>query len=250
MYHRAMRMALIADIHGNLDALDAVLAHIALQRVDCIVNLGDVVSGPLRARATAERLMPLEIPTVRGNHERQLLTLSLDAMGESDRIAARDLDDHHRAWLESFPSFRAVGEDVLLCHGTPQNDVDYLLESVAENGCRAATVSEVEMRTAGVNALLIACGHSHLPRALRLTDGRLVINPGSVGLQAYPARWPYTHIIENGSPHARYAIAERRSTTWEVEFVAVDYDWEAAAALAAAKGRSDWAHALRTGTVG
>ncbi|WP_373371523.1 MULTISPECIES: metallophosphoesterase family protein [Microvirga] len=73
-----MKIAAIADIHGKHAALEAVLAHIAQQSPDLIVNLGDTVFGPLQPSATAERLMSLGLPTVRGNHERQLLTISQD----------------------------------------------------------------------------------------------------------------------------------------------------------------------------
>ena len=72
--------------------------------------------------------------------------------------------------------------------------------------CRPA---EVEDRAGDCAASLIVCGHTHLPRTMRLGDGRVVLNPGSVGLQAYPAKWPHSHIMEAGSPHARYAVAER-----------------------------------------
>lgn len=239
----------MTDIHGNLAALDAVLADIERRAVDLTVNLGDVVSGPLLPRATADRLMPLGIPTIRGNHERQLLTQSLETMGESDRFAALELEEKQRAWLKSFPATLTVGGDVLLCHGTPRNDLDYLLETVDEDGCRAATVEEVEQRTAGCTARLIACGHSHLPGAMRLRNGTLVINPGSVGLQAYPARRPFPHIIQTGSPHARYAIAQRNGDCWTAEFIEVEYDWAAAAQTAAENGRTDWAIGLHTGRV-
>ena len=65
-----MRLAVIADIHGNLLALEAVLAHIAARGITRIVNLGDCVSGPLCPAETAARLMALAMPTVRGNHDR------------------------------------------------------------------------------------------------------------------------------------------------------------------------------------
>ena len=70
-----MRIAAVSDIHGNLFALDAVLADIERRAVDLIVNLGDIVSGPLLPSGTAQRLMALRLPTIRGNHERQVLTL-------------------------------------------------------------------------------------------------------------------------------------------------------------------------------
>ena len=66
-----MKLAVISDIHGNLPALDAVLADIAAHRVEQIVNLGDILSGPLWAADTADRLMALALPTIAGNHERQ-----------------------------------------------------------------------------------------------------------------------------------------------------------------------------------
>src|SRR4051794_36985237 len=76
-----MRIAALSDVHGNLAALDAVLADLAGQDVDAVVNLGDLLSGAVQPRETADRLMALGLPTVRGNHERQLLTLSPDRRG-------------------------------------------------------------------------------------------------------------------------------------------------------------------------
>lgn len=244
-----MRIAFIADIHGNCGALDAVLADIEGRAVEMTVNLGDVVSGPLQPRETADRLMTLAIPTIRGNHERQLLTRTLEEMGESDRFAASQLRADQRAWLAGFPDTLVVAGDVLMCHGTPASDLDYLLDTVDETGCRPALRDEVEQRAAGCSASLIVCGHTHLPRTMRLTDGRTVLNPGSVGLQAYPAKWPYSHTMEAGSPHARYAIAERAEAHWGVELIEVAYDWEGAARRAEANGRADWAVGLRTGRV-
>jgi len=246
-YDRPMRIAVIADVHGNLGALERVLEDIEARGVDLVVNLGDVVSGPLQPRETANRLIGVGIPTIRGNHERQLLTLAAEEMGESDRHAKDELLPEHFAWLQSFPSTMAVGEDVFLCHGTPRSDVDYLLETVDETGCHLAEIGEVELRTEGCAASLIVCGHTHLPRVVRLTDGRMVINPGSVGLQAYPAKWPRFHTMEAGSPHARYAIAERVKGAWSADLIEVAYDWDEAARIAEANGRADWATGLRTG---
>ena len=70
-----MKLAVISDIHGNLLALRAVLADIARQGVDQTVNLGDILSGPLQPAETADLLMTCNFPTIRGNHERQLLAL-------------------------------------------------------------------------------------------------------------------------------------------------------------------------------
>jgi predicted phosphodiesterase len=242
-----MRVAVVSDIHGNLAALEAVLADIALRSVDAIVNLGDAVSGPLFPAECADRLMPLGFPTVRGNHERQLLTQATGQMSPSDRYAASCLRSEHRAWLAGFPEMLLLFDDVLLTHGTPANDSDYLLDTVDENGLRAATREEVEARTTGTDAAVILCGHSHVPRIAQFGDGRLAVNPGSVGLQAYEAAWPLPHKVETGSPHARYAVIDRRGGAWSAELLTVAYDWESAAEAAESRGRSDWARALRTG---
>jgi diadenosine tetraphosphatase ApaH/serine/threonine PP2A family protein phosphatase len=101
----------------------------------------------------------------------------------------------------------------------------------------------------GVANGLILCGHTHVPRLLRLADGRLVVNPGSVGLQGFDDDHVHPHVIETRSPHARYALLTRRPAGWQVEWRAVPYDAEPAARLAQQHGRPDWAHALRTGFV-
>jgi predicted phosphodiesterase len=243
-----MRIAILGDIHGNFGALEAVLADIEGRDVEMTVNLGDVVSGPLQPRETADLLMALSIPTIRGNHERQLLTFAVEQMGESDRFAASQLGEEQRAWIAGFPETLAI-EDVFLCHGTPGSDVNYFLDTVDETGCRPADLVEVEDRAGDCAASLIVCGHTHLPRMMRLGDGRVVLNPGSVGLQAYPAKWPYSHTMEAGSPHARYAVAERADGEWRIVPIEVVYDWDAAAKLAEAHGRADWAIGLRTGRV-
>src|SRR3954447_20241459 len=114
-----MRIAAISDVHGNLPALDAVLVDIADRAVDLVVNLGDLLSGAVQPRETADRLMELDLPTVAGNHERQLLTLSPDRMGASDRLAHDTLTDRHREWLAGLPLTLQPAVGVLAFHGSP-----------------------------------------------------------------------------------------------------------------------------------
>jgi predicted phosphodiesterase len=254
-----MRFAAVSDIHGNLPALEAVLADIAREGVDATVNLGDIVSGPLWPAETADLLMALDLPTLAGNHERQVLTQRPDEMGASDRHTHDQLQPRHRDWLASLPATLRWREDVLLCHGTPTSDLHYWLETVTSDyaperspGVRAATPNEVQARLGDalheVAHALILCGHTHVPRSEQV-DGRWVVNPGSVGLQAYSDDHPHTHIIETGSPQARYALLTRQPAGWRIELRGVDYDFEAAAKQAERKQRPDWAHALRTGRV-
>ena len=83
-------------------------------------------------------------------------------------------------------------------------------------------------RTAG----LLLCGHTHHPRVVRTAAGQLLVNPGSVGLPAYDDERPYPHVIENGSPDARYAIVEQVDGAWQAQLLAVPYDHESMARLA------------------
>ena len=96
---------------------------------------------------------------------------------------------------------------------------------------------------------LIACGHTHLPRSVRSSTGQLIVNPGSVGLQAFADTHPYPHIIENGSADARYAIVEKRNGHWVPALIAVPYDHASVAPLARQRGLNDWARALQTGYI-
>ncbi len=247
-----MRIAAISDIHGNLAALDAVLADIARRGADVTVNLGDIVSGHLQPRETAARLMALALPTIRGNHERQLLA-DPARMGVSDAYARAQLLPQQLAWIEALPATLRLRlrHDVLLVHGTPTSDLVYFLDTVTPQGSRAATMDEVAQRAGDAAAALILCGHTHMPRSITLPDGRLIVNPGSVGLQAYDDDHLYPHVMENGTPHARYAIVEDDAQgRWHAQFHQVEYEWETQARLALAHGRPDWVVPLRSGRVG
>lgn len=242
-----MRLALVSDIHGNLPALEAVLADLAHRGVDRIANLGDSLSGPLWPAETAALLMRQDWPQLAGNHERQLLAPDRTRMNASDRHARGQIGDDVLAWIAALPATLALDDDVLLCHGTPGSDLVYFLETLTPQGMRTATRTEVDERLGAAQAGLVCCGHTHLPRAMRASSGTLVVNPGSVGLPAYDDDHPYFHLVENGSPDARYAIVERTEAGWRAELVALPYDYEPAARQAERNGRPEWAHALRTG---
>lgn len=244
-----MRIAVLADIHGNFDALSAVVEDLEAVRPDLVVNLGDSLSGPLKARETADFLMARDWPTVRGNHDRYIVEKAIEEMGASDRAAAGELEQRHRDWLGRLPFNARVDDGVAMFHATPTDDNRYLTERVVDGRSKMRPVDLVQAETAGIDASLILCGHSHLARVMELPDGRCVFNPGSVGQPAYDDVLPSPHVMQAESPHARYGIAERCRAGWRFSFRALRYDWHAAAALAASRGRADWAHALSTGFV-
>jgi putative phosphoesterase len=242
-----MRIAVLADIHGNLRALEAVQADLRTQSPDLVVNLGDHLSGPLQAAATADAIMAESWLNIRGNHDRRLVDRAPEAMRPSDRAAHEQISDRHRAWLRTLPPTREIELGVLLCHGSPASDNQYLLENISPDGRRhLASAEEVLARLGDLRPALLLCGHSHIPRAIRAGQ-MLIVNPGSVGLQAYDDDVPVRHYMENGSPHARYALLDRNGSGWRVSFVALEYDWDAASKEAAAGNRPDWEYALATG---
>ena len=241
-----MRIAVVSDIHGNLPALEAVVADLSRRGVDAVINLGDSLSGPLLPRETAQYLMAQPWFHLAGNHERQILTHG-DKRGPSDAYAFSQLTQVELDWLATQRSVHAYADDVLLCHGTPTSDLQYFLETLEPTGVRAASRQEVEERLGAVETPLVLCGHTHVPRAVRTGRGQLIVNPGSVGLQAYDDEHPWPHKIENGSPDARYAIVERRQSVWSASLITVPYDHASMAELARQHGRPGWARPLMTG---
>lgn len=246
-----MRLAVFADVHGNADALTAVLADISHQAPDLIVNLGDCLSGPTDPAATADTLMARpDILTVRGNHDRLLVDETRDQMGSSDGYAADRMTHAHRDWLADLPVTLDPLPGVLACHATPEDDMPYWVEALTPEG-HVMPAPEADMAAiAGDHpAQLFLCGHTHLPRAVRLLDGRQIVNPGSVGCPAYTDTDPVPHVVQSGFPEASYAILDQHAGGWQVQFRRIPYDTTRMVAIAHAAGRPDWAQALATGWI-
>ena len=242
-----MRIAVVSDIHGNLPALEAVVAHFKQSEVDAVINLGDNLSGPLLPLETAQYLMAQDWIHISGNHDRQLLAYGTEQCTDVDELAYSQLTTKELAWLKSLPPKADFDTDVLLCHGTPASDLTYFLETVEAHGARMATRQEVDERLGATRAKLVLCGHTHKPRAIRASSGPLVVNPGSVGLPAFDDATPYFHVIQTGSPDAHYAILERIKGRWVASLITVPYDYDAMVKLAHSRCYDDWAQALATG---
>lgn len=243
-----MRLAVLADIHGNLPALEAVTADLAARRVDRVIDLGDCVSGPLWPADTWQLLHRQDWPTVRGNHDRQVGQADATALGASDRYAAERLTDEARLWLATRPATLLLLGRIVAMHARPEDDSAYLLEDQDGDALRPASPESVATRLGALDAAVVLTAHSHRAACLRLYDGRWVLNPGSVGCPAYDddSTEP-PHVSEAGCQSARYAILDMTHPSPMIEFFCIPYDHEAAAAKAEASGRPDWAHALRTG---
>jgi predicted phosphodiesterase len=232
-----VRFAVISDIHGNRLALESVLADIAHLGADAVLNLGDVAAGPMDPLGTLDLLGSLQLPTVRGNHDRWIVERKKDRI---DLFVGDLIREQDFAWLGALPATLVVNNEVFLCHGTPTSDTDPWLDNWFDD--RKMTLPDeatVTKLADGIDYPILLCGHTHVARSVRLRDGRRVVNPGSVGL-------PFLY----GSPDARYAMVERRGSDWTVELRSVPYDHEGAAKQAEAHGFGHWREALTTGWPG
>lgn len=161
--------------------------------------------------------------------------------------AVSELGREPVAWLASLPKTQVVSDEVFLCHGSPRSDMVYLLEDIY-NGFPVVKTEEAILRElAGVSYPIILCGHTHLPRVVRLSSGVVVVNPGSVGVPAYDDALPNYHAMQNYSPFASYAIIEKRDDTWRMELLKIPYEHSLAAEQARRLGRDDWAGWIATG---
>jgi putative phosphoesterase len=179
-----VRVALISDIHGNELALTAVLVDLAPREVDELVCLGDIAAGGPKPRKVIARLRELRCQSVRGNADGWLLEgLPPGRSDETRRLAeivewARaQLGPGECEYLASLPASVTIacGETSVLCfHGSPRSDVERLLATTPESAIADALGD-------APRANVLAGGHTHL-QLLRRVGGRLLINPGSVGL--------------------------------------------------------------------
>src|SRR5882762_6580637 len=153
------RIAILADIHGNVWALDAVLSDVRRQGADVLFNLGDVLWGPLEPRATFERLQGEDVLlTVRGNQDRE-------PCGAGEEAAH---------WLQSLPETAVFEDEIFLCHGTPSSDETYLLEDVSSGRPMLKSDSEIAGLLGDVRHPVILCGHTHIPRLVCLASGQII----------------------------------------------------------------------------
>ena len=203
-----MRVAALADVHGNAPALEAVLAEVAQEAPDLVVFCGDLTWGAL-PEETVALVEPLgeRARFVRGNTERELLALFDELPGDADekeRFLVQRHDASARALVAGFAEHVIVEVDGLgptrFCHGSPRSDEELVTE--------ATPVERVHEFLAGVDEQAVVTAHTHVSYE-RVVDGVRLLNPGSVGL-------PY-----EGSPGAYWALlgpgVEHRRTEYNLD---------------------------------
>jgi len=202
-----VRVAALFDVHGNLPALEAVLAEVPADAA--IVLGGDVIAGPF-PRETFDRLRSVggRARWLRGNADRELTPGESGFMPPEVAAWVRQrLTADEIAWLHDLPDRLELDVDDLgrafFCHASARNDLDVFLEDTP--------AEHVAPLFAGVDARVVVCGHTHL-QFDRVVDGRRIVNAGSVGM---------THEDEDGAYWALLGPAvELRRTDYDASTLA------------------------------
>lgn len=244
-----MKIAVLSDIHSNAFALESVILDAKQHNVDMMVNLGDIFYGPIAPKATYDLLMENNFITIRGNQDRQIYNATTQEINSNPtmQFIINDLGSKPIEWMKTLSFDKKLTEDIYICHGSPTNDLEYLLENIDNGYPVLCKDHEIQERLNGQKSKIILCGHTHISRTVSLESGQIIINPGSVGLPAYTDDEPIIHSMENYSPHASYCIIEKKDNKWIIQNIKVDYDFQRAAAEAIKRNRKDWGHFLKTG---
>ena len=245
-----MRLAVIADMHGNSHALEAILADAERVGVDAMAFLGDFVSdcadpeGVLALAREAARAYPCW--AVRGNREEYQVRYAegqeawrADSRTGSLLYTAQRLSAADIAYFRRLPRSLGLSVDerpgILLCHGSPWATRDLLTPG-------SALLEQALSHAAQAGHALLLLGHCHVPFVLR-KGGVLAVNPGAAGLP------------EDGDPRACWALATCEKGEWSAQLMRVKYDIAGAVRQMEERGLADmapwWArciaHTMRTG---
>jgi putative phosphoesterase len=230
--YESMRVGFISDIHGNLLALEAVLADLERQNVDQVVCLGDVCFGP-QVSDCLERVRALGCPVILGNWDSWSthgFPVADDPVGmmlyEIGGWWARHLSDDDQAFVKTFrPTLELeLREAKMLCFpGWPHSFNDWIFATTPDD--------DIAKMFEGVEAALLVGGHTHL-QLLRRFGHSLIVNPGSVG-QPFSQWWPQPIRVAHW---AEYGIVEVEGDRSRVDLRRVPFDVDALLRIFGASG--------------
>lgn len=247
-----MRIALISDIHGNLLALEAVLAELESEAIDEVVCLGDVVTFGPQPRQVLALLRKLACPVVMGNTDAWALDPQPFETRDKDswrfyevelwgarRLSPSDLD-YVRSFRETVSIDLAKGVNLLCYHGSPQSHTDAILPTTPDH--------EVASMLSGFEAEVMAGGHTHA-QMLRRFGEAVLLNPGSVGHAIVLD--PSTREVDY-PPWAEYALVSWEDDGLRIEFHRAAFNRAALVRTALTSGmpHADWWTMSRTGRRG
>ncbi len=238
------QVTIFGDIHGNLPALEAVLADIDANSLSPLYCLGDLVGYGTFPNEVIRTIRERNIPTLMGNYDQGVGNNSDDCGCAYTSKVAEELGKRSIAWsnqnttdenklflrqLTGQISIELDGVRLQLVHGSPRKINEYLFENRPD--------ASLERLLDMVQADVLVCGHTHIPYHRILPSGRHVVNAGSVGKP------------KDGNPQACYVVVEANNRDLLVTFRRVPYDIERTArAIEGTEMPNEYAEMLRTGS--
>lgn len=229
-----MRLAVLADVHGNLPALEAVLADVQPHDVDGIIVAGDLIGGGPQSVEVVRLLRSLGSLMIRGNNEDYFLAYDAGDAPDAWRVSYQwatmrcsylCLDRETLDFIASLPEQHVVALDsttpIRVVHGSPSSPSGRLFPDRDPSSMSLFRKAgflppgrdpvKLDLALAGVNEPVLVCGHTHIPWKQEQSD-RLVLNPGAVSGSL------------NGDVRAQYALLIWQNGRWRAEHRAVSYD--------------------------
>lgn len=218
-----MKIAIISDIHGNIDALESVLADINSENCSKIFCLGDIAMAGPEPQTTISKIKDLmksrDFYIIQGNTDKMLSVFSFDTYNEILKVNAvmasayladsQLLTDEEKTFLKELPVQKEIelfGIKILLVHGSPRKNNENIYPNLK--------IEEVEEMISGTKANLIFCGHTHMPCGYQTNTEQTIVNVGSIGR-------PFSE-----SPQSCYAIMNinENNSTYTIKHKFVEYD--------------------------
>ena len=243
-----VRLAVFSDIHANLPAMEAVAEHIRTCGYDGVYCLGDIGGYAAEPNEVQALVQSMQCPCVMGNYDdgvgnnredcgcHYLKPLDIEMSKISFEWTRAQTTESNKEWLRGLPAsvrLNIDGRRILLCHGSPVSNTEYLFENRSDGYLRQFTSGGKN----DAHADLILFGHTHVPFH-RLVDGVSLINTGSVGRP------------KDGDARAGYCSLTITANDIAVEQVRVDYDIDLACSRLLKKGLpSYFADYLRSGGI-
>lgn len=222
-----MKIALISDIHGNMQALEAVLNDIEKEKCDKIYCLGDLAMAGPEPVKTIEVIKKLydagKLDLIQGNTDLMIANYSqwgdtvkekFPIMGNALEDDVKQISNDIKIFLKNLPEQKELtieGENVLLVHGSPRKNDENIMPDLL--------IKDVEEIISGTKASVIFCGHTHIPCGYQTETNQTVVNVGSVGR-------PFTK-----NPQSCYVIADFRPKNVEIKHKFIDYNNEKASEI-------------------
>jgi hypothetical protein len=208
-----MRLAILADIHGNLPAFEAALGHAAAQKPDQIILAGDIINGSPDSQACWQLAESLSCPVIRGNHERYAAHFGTPEASPAWStelfaplhwtLAQLSRDDRREMGRLPLSVSLPDAPDLLIVHASERSDNDTIEAHTPEEKFPVMFPDSRER--------YLIRAHNHFGQ-VRLWGDRLIITNGSVGLPL------------DGNPTAQYLLLDQNKDGWHIQHQSVPYD--------------------------